>query len=115
MYALCEFRPVNTQGFVWKIYWAIYKISFIYAFNRFELYILFNLIYYLDFVLLYIFVLFMPTFFQKQLTQVMTYRHSNLTTSSLLFLPQAYTHHNQQTFQPDDFILIVLTSGLHRS
>ena len=79
-------------------------------------YILFNLIYYLDFVLLYIFCFVHANILSEtQLTQVMTYRHSNLTTSSLLFLPQAYTHHNQQTFQPDDFILIVLTSGLHRS
>ena len=93
-------------------------------------YILFNLIYYLDFVLLYNFCLFMPTFFQKhslhrswpthiptwrlhpccsslRLTHIITNRHSNLTTSSLLFLPQAYTGHDQQTFQSDDFILVV--------
>ena len=32
MYALCVSGAVNTQGFVWKFFMAIYKFSFIHSF-----------------------------------------------------------------------------------
>ena len=31
MYALCVSGIVNTQGFVWKVFYAIYKLSFIHC------------------------------------------------------------------------------------
>ena len=31
MYALCVSGAVNTQGFVWKLFYALYKFSFIHS------------------------------------------------------------------------------------
>ena len=31
MYALCVSGIVNTQGFVWKVFYAIYKFSFVHC------------------------------------------------------------------------------------